>query len=169
MANKRCFFVVGPEGSGTYMMAEALVEAGCFYIPEELDSDFDKVVSLTKEQDIVIRRSIPHRGEFIDLYTIASVAKNAGYDVQAIAIFREPNATALSVRNRNGTPQHFAIRNMIGAMTCISELDTGFSVLPITYEAVVGSYEFTKWLFNYLELSYPHNYVFYDGNEKYYE
>jgi len=167
MANKRCFFVVGPEGSGTYMMAEALADAGCHYVSEE--EHFSNHLKSLGEGNIVIRRSIPHRGSFIDLYTIAGIAQMAGYEVIAIAIFREPNATALSVRNRNGTPQHFAIRNMIGAMTCISELDTGFSVLPITYEAVVGSYEFTKWLFNYLELSYPHNYVFYDGNEKYYE
>ena len=170
MTNKRCFFVVGPEGSGTYMLSEALVIAGCLYVPDESTTDIERLLNWNPKQDAVIRRSIPHRGEFIDLYTIASVVKSAGYDVQAIAIFREPNATCHSVYRRAKTKRNDVYENMMGAMTCISELSMGFPVLPITYEAVVGSVGFREWLFvEKFSLKYPNSYKFYDGNKKYYE
>lgn len=169
MSNKTCCFVTGSEGSGTYMLTEALVAAGCFYIPEEMESDFEKVLKLDVGSSIVIRRSIPHRNEFIDLYTIASIAQIAGYDVKAIAIFREPNATWKSVNKRSGTSQKDVFENMMGAMTCISELSMGFQVLPITYEAVVWSSGFRRWLFEeYLGLTMP-DYPFYNANMKYYQ
>lgn len=162
--------MVGPEGSGTYMLTEALVKSGCFYIPEELDPDFERVLSLVTEQDVVIRRSIPHRNEFIDLYTIASIAKTAGYDVMAIAIFREPYSTWKSVHRRSKTSKKDVFENMMGAMTCVSELSMGFSVLPITYEAVVGNWNFRYWLFEeYCDLNYPAGYTFYNGNKKHYD
>ena len=149
------------------MMAAALVGSGCLYIPEELDLDI--VLERAIDKDIVIRRSIPHRGEFIDLYTIASMAQMAGYAVTAIAIFREPHATSLSVFNRNGTPQGYVFENMIGAMTCISELSMGFQVLPITYEAITQSRGFQEWFFGYLGFLPINSNFFYDGNRKYYE
>ena len=168
MTSKRCFFVVGSEGSGTYMLAEALIAAGCEYIDTE--TDLRRALMMPGRSDnVVIRRSIPHRGEFIDLYTVASIANLAGYRIQAIAIFREPNATCHSVYRRAKTKRNDVYENMMGAMTCISELSMGFSVLPITYEAVVGSWNFRYWLFEkYCGLKYPEGYKFYDGNSKHY-
>ena len=168
MSNKRAFFVVGSEGSGTYMLAEALVEAGCFYIPEEMEQDLERVLKLNIGTDVVIRRSIPHAGEFIDLYTLAAIMRDAGFDLRIIAIVREPNATINSVFNRVAQDKEGILDNMHGAWTCISELMQGFVVLPITYEAITQSRGFQQWLFNELELDMP-GYSFYDGNAKYYE
>jgi len=167
MTNKRCFFVVGPEGSGTYMMAEALVEAGCSYIANE--GNLEGVLPYCPDDTIVIRRSIPHRKEFIDLYTIASIASQAGYDVLPIGILREPNAVRLSVYNRAATIKKDVFENMIGAITCMAELGSGFPILPITYEAMIGSKGFREWLFREIGLPYPSNYIFLDQNGKYYE
>ena len=164
--DKRCFFIVGPEGSGTYMMAEAFGKAGCEYVSEE--EHFSNFLKSLGDKDIVIRRSIPHRGEFIDLYTIAGVAQMAGYEVRAISILRQPYATYRSVSARREITKPDVYENMLGAMTCIAELGSGFPVLPITYEAVVNNPAFRYWLFvTELDLKYP-DYEFYDGNAKYY-
>jgi len=168
MSNKRAYFIVGSEGSGTYMMAEALVEAGCHYIPDE--DDFQLAVENCEKDTVVVRRSVPHAGEFIDLYTLAAIMRDTGFDLRIIAIVREPNATINSVFNRVAQDKESILDNMHGAWTCISELMQGFTVLPITYEAMIGSKGFRQWLFNdYLYLKQPSNYIFLDANRKYYE
>ena len=48
MGNRRCFFVIGPEGSGTYMMAEALVDAQQMITPDKLKEVIDTCKKINK-------------------------------------------------------------------------------------------------------------------------
>ena len=169
--SKRCFLVVGSEGSGTYMLAEALVESGCFYVPEEIEEDLEKILNLINEQNIVIRRSIPHRNEVPDIDEIYGQLLDAGYEIKIIAIVRDPKATVKSIVSRTGIETHEALENMVLAWREIGELllgiESGF--FPITHEAVVGNPQFVHWLFTeMLGLDYPWDYKFYDDNAKYY-
>lgn len=168
MNNKICYFVVGTEGSGTYMMAEAIAEAGAHYIDEE--KKIGIALAKCHEPVVVIRRSLPHRNEWPDLSGIAGQVTHAGYFVIFIAIFRDPNAAIRSVMNRREVGRIKATENMAWSIGRIGELVGQYPVFPITYEAVVGSMGFRYWLFTQaLELRYPSNYTFRDENRKYYD
>jgi hypothetical protein len=97
---RRVFFVVGAEGSGTYMLTEALVKAGCFWRQGHEshleDYRFDKVPS-----PFVFHRSLPHAGEWPDLRVIVPQAKEAFDEFYLLYIFRDFYATQQSVLNRD--------------------------------------------------------------------
>ena len=165
--NKRCFLVLGPEGSGTYMMAEALTEAGCEYVNSEYN--LGNFLAACQHDTIVIRRSLPHAGEWIDLQGLVEEIWFANYEIVPVVLVREPNATIESVLRRMPQKRHVVRYNIAVTWRKLGELANTLYFLPIPYEAIVGSEGFRKWLFKEWKLPYPENYKFYDGNRKYYE
>lgn len=166
MLNKRCFFVIGPEGSGTYMMAEALVEAGCTYVAEE--KDLRNYLMENDYDPIVIRRSIPHAGKFLDLPRICDDIWWAVYNLIPVVMVREPNATIKSVQRRNPQEANKVKYNMKIAWQNIGDLAKLMAIRPIPYEALIHSPDFVDWLFeDEWGLSSP-LYSFTDQNRKYY-
>ena len=158
--------MLGTEGSGTYMMAEALVVAGCYYTSA---GDVQGILETVNEPEVVIRRSLPHAGQWLDYQEIYNEIWRTKYQVVPIFIFREPNATVQSVMRRSTLPRSRAEYQQTLALQELSRLSSVKNPILVTYEALVGSVGFREWLFvQRLGLKYPNNYEFYDGNAKYY-
>jgi hypothetical protein len=80
--NRRAFIVLGPEGSGTYMLANAIEAAD----PEAF----------------VLRRSYPHAGEWPRIEKLIQECRFRSYhDITIIFILRDFYATAQSVLRRD--------------------------------------------------------------------
>jgi len=163
--NKKCFLVVSPEGSGNYMIAEALVEAGCEYVNEE--ENLREVLSKCQSDKVVIIRSLPHRGKFPDIMAVCDDIWWASYDIVLVVMVREPNATIRSVQRRMPQETSKVKYNMKVAWQHIGILANHFPVRPIPYEALVHSKQFREWLFGEWGLKCP-GYHFKDENKKYY-
>ncbi len=166
--SRRAFFVVGAEGSGTNMLAEAFVSAGCHYEPRHNshleDYEFEKMPDL-----LVFRRSIPHAGETPEFAEIRSDMEMAGYDILPIFIFREWNATIKSVLRRSSLRNVKMLESKIryGLFRAV-ELFQHWGFIYITYEAFCLSENFRRWLFvERLGLKEPEIEIAY-ANEKYY-
>lgn len=138
------YFVVGPEGSGTNMLEEAFVSAGCYR-----DSKHASIQNLPdfseSESPLVFRRSLPHAGEMPDLFMCASLMMRAGFRPQPIAIFRDWNATVQSVLRRDPETRASVVEaNMRKAIRAIGHM---IEPIYITYEAFCLEPGFRKWLF----------------------
>ena len=73
--SRRAFFVLGAEGSGTNLLAEALVLAGCHEDPRHRvymdDYEFEKMPDL-----LMFRRSLPHAGRWENIEGIINKMKS---------------------------------------------------------------------------------------------
>lgn len=90
MDNKQAIIVTGPESSGTKLVTEILVKAGCSgsYEHHQLfDDDFPKF-----DSPLVWRRSIPHGNQIPPLVDIVCKLKEGNYDIQFIVTTREFHA-----------------------------------------------------------------------------
>lgn len=170
---RRAFFVIGSEGSGTYMLAEALVAAGCRYNSGLESMPLDVTAFENLEGDIAIRRSIPHGGKFFDVMDFVDEIIALGYAVHILGLYRDIHACAMSVATRKGDEYYLdSLKNQRHATRIIGNAGQWKRVLftHITYEAFVHSEGFRRWLFEErLGLPYPEDYKVYDGNIKYYE
>jgi hypothetical protein len=156
--SKRAFFIIGPEGCGTYMLAEAFVSAGCTYC------DKDEIEEFLKEQqpnNLVVRRSLPHAGEWPNLLALEIKIKNEGYVTDFFSIFRDGFSACSSVSNRTKLPIQLHKNNFRKAL---STLRGNF----ISYEYFVMSPQYRKFIFDHVGLPEPEM-EFYDGNEKYFK
>ena len=172
-SRKSVYFVVGAEGSGTYMLSEALVAAGCVYDGRMESDDFPfREYWKTKDANYVVRRSLPHAGIWPNSMKITEAAIHNGYLLHVIAIIRNGHSAYQSVIRRDPERNRANIKqNQIFSLSAISSLFSRSGGTPtiITYEAFVGSKSFRKWLFDArLGLYYPEDFEVYDGNDKYY-
>jgi hypothetical protein len=155
---RKAFIVLGAEGSGTYMLANAI---------EAADPDV-----------FILRRSYPHAGEwpvFSDL--LEECRFRSHYDIHVIFIMRDFYATAQSVLHRD--PERKLINLYNNQSMAAAEIGNIIEPLSgimaerltyVTYEAFVGSEGFRRWLFEErLGLPFPEDFEVYDGNVKYYE
>ncbi len=173
MQNQKIFFVLGGEGNGTYMLANALVKAGCAIFDTLND------VCNTPKPFNVIRRSLPHAGEWIDLSAwFNQLRTRFGFDnVNVLFIVREPNAASKSVEMRDPTRDFRGLyygsylgqqRQAFHKLTEVAGLTMKLTYL--TYEAFIHSEGFRRWLFEErLQLPYPEDFEVTDQNRKYYE
>jgi hypothetical protein len=167
---KRAFFVIGPEGSGTNMLAEAFVSAGCHYNPAH-NSHLDDYEFEKMSDPFVFRRSLPHAHRWPDVKNIYEEMKFADCDVQILLILRDWYCTIKSVERRTKPTDivgHFILKeeNMRGALHVISELP---ELIYISYESFCLHPEFRRWLFvDRLGLEEPTIEIKY-ANLKYYE
>jgi hypothetical protein len=159
---KTAFIVVGPEGSGTYMLTEALASAGCTYVDKMLES----IPSIFHEK-IVARMSIPHAGKFINPKSLYLPYTRARYRIVFLVIFRDANASRQSVMGRDperGYSQVWAEYRK--AMVQIASILPAATV--VSYEAFVDNPGYRKWLFEFYGLDEPKG-EWFNANEKYYE
>lgn len=164
--SRRAMFVLGAEGSGTNMLAAALVSAGCYEDPRHRsymdDYEFEKMPDL-----LMFRRSFPHAHRWPDVKNICEMMKIAGYGIRPLFILRDWYCTIQSIMQRN-TDYHFRAveENMRGAVHIISELP---ALIYISYESFCLHPEFRRWLFvERLGLKEPTIEIKY-ANPKYYE
>lgn len=157
---KNAYFVIGTEGSGTYMLAEAFVAAGCTYCDKD---DLDDFLTGQEPDLLVLRRSIPHAGIWPHIGGICRNLYKHGYLPLLIAIVRDSLAASKSVERRggNGDLQNHALQ-IVGK--ALSENFGRF----ISYEYFTYSRAYRKSIFESLELPEPTGMEFYDGNKKYY-
>jgi hypothetical protein len=164
---RRAFLVTGPEGSGTHMLTDAFVSAGCHeearHRKHHHDYRFNDMPDL-----LVFHRSMPHAQHWPDLRAIAGQMVKAGYVVQPLLIVRDWHCTVQSVIRRDDQRDaHVVERNMRRA---IYEASSAFSkaLIYVTYESFCQHKEFRRWLFcEKLGLPEPMIEIKY-ANEKYY-
>jgi hypothetical protein len=76
----KLFFVYGPESAGNHVTSKVLQTMGCFWDePQSLDQVVNgekEVEEITTNENIVLRRSIPHGVHFVDPDSIRSKFKN---------------------------------------------------------------------------------------------
>lgn len=174
--NKRAFISTGPEGSGTYMIAEALVATGQVFYDSSLEHEPIHPADIAKyDQDIVIHRSLPHAGKMPDLQGLRSdLFMHGGFqfeNIYTIFITREINATIKSVLRRD--PSRTYDEQMLLWRKAFQHMSYEYyellPIIPVSYEAFVNSEGFRRWLFEErLDLPYPKDYVVIDQNRKYY-
>ena len=159
---KRAFFVVGPEGCGTYMLAEAFVNAGCTYCDK---AEVDKYLAKEQPLNMVLRRSLPHAGLWPNIDQIARQMEGRFYEVNFLWIIREQYAAKQSViaRKENYLPFEYE-----KAVQVIADKLDKLGGRLVSYEYFVFSAAYRKQIFSELGLPAPEM-EFYDGNKKYYE
>lgn len=144
------------------MLAEAFVSAGCTYC------DKDDVTEFLSEQQpdlLVLRRSLPHAGEWPDTHEICKLLERSAYSVSVIAIIRDSFSAYHSVCNRR-EDNNPAFQK--AALEHIGRILARFPGRYISYEYFVLSQPYRKHFFANYGLGEPEM-EFYDGNAKYYE
>lgn len=134
---KRAYIVIGPEGSGTRMMTQALIDGGCWGDAGH-QQDLD-IISFSEyghlSEMIVFRRSLPHARWWPDLQLYIEAFENSGYNVFVIAMNREDDyMIASQLARQHITAERQGRLNIAVARTVISRLTR---CLKIGYEAVI--------------------------------
>ena len=165
---RRAFFVLGAEGSGTNMLAEAFVSAGCHYEPSHNshleDYEFEKMPDL-----LVFRRSLPHRGEWPRLDNIRAQMERAEYAVWTIFIIRDWYCAAASIMRRAPDRNINRVRYDVRRAVAFAFNNFGYDLTCISYEAFCLDPKYLRWLFiDRFGLKDPKFEVAY-ANEKYYK
>lgn len=138
------YFVVGPEGSGTNMLEEAFVSAGCYR--DSTHASARGFIDLSETQKpLVFRRSLPHAWVWPDLKGYTTQMREAGFTVKPVIIFREWNATVQSVMRRD--PERIKDRVESNMQRAIREIGKLIDPIYITYEAFCLEPKFRRWLF----------------------
>lgn len=161
---KRAFFVVGSEGSGTYMLAEAFASVGCTYCDKD---DVEEFLNDNQPDNLVLRRSLPHAGKFPLIGNIHSELMSRGYKVKVFVIVRDQYATLRSVAKRKYLetfdPKHFDV-----AMNIIGNMFMQFDCRLVTYSSFVESAPLRRMFFANLDFDEP-DMEFYNGNSRYFK
>jgi len=156
--DKTCYLVISPEGSGSYMLAEAFVSSGCKYI-----QDGDAITG----NKLVVRRSFPHSGSWPDVRRLTNKLVDSGYKVEPIFILRNPPYNTLSVMRRDpDRDTEKEVRNSIFALLEMLHFGSKHSYKCVQYELFVDNRYARKKLFEQLGLPEPAM-EFYNGNLKY--
>ncbi|KKN84449.1 hypothetical protein LCGC14_0289110 [marine sediment metagenome] len=132
----RAYLVLGPESSGTRMMTEILIAAGCVGDPGH-DQHFDQ--EFPTEETIVWRRSVPHGGEWPPLDLMIHRLKQSGYAVFAVVTMRDWTAMARSQVEHWNHSFDSAINNIRTAYPYIFS-----SMLKFQVPYIMTSYESLK-------------------------
>lgn len=155
----KAFLILGPEGSGTYMLWEALASSGC-------GIDISK-----RPENFTIRYSLPHAYTWPDLLKICRDLKSRSYEIQPLIILRDYYCTVRSVIRRDPErPWSDVEKNMARSLAEIGLIAERYrNTIYITYEAFCLSEGFRRWLFkSKLGLPEPKIEINF-ANEKWYE
>ena len=160
---KKAFFVVGAESSGTRMLTEAFISAGCYGDAgheQRLDRErLDEAPGL-----VVFRRSLPHATKWPDLEKMKQRFTDAGYMVVMVQVKRNMD---IMVQSQLRGEQHAknkdqAIANILKANKTIRQ----YEHKTVHYESFVTDADVREEFFFNLGLPAP-DMQFYDGNLKY--
>jgi len=169
---RKAYFVLGPEGSGTHMMTDALREAGCYEKPEHGNDPLNFNYKFHKMPDLfVMRRSLPHAHQWSNIGMIEMKMRNQGrFKVFPILMIRDWNATVRSVMRRDGRRKYHRCEQNMRLAMFMAMTTFPRTLIYVTYEAFCLSEGFRKWLFNdKLELPYPEEFQIHYANEQYYK
>jgi len=182
MTQKRAFLVLGPESSGTHMVTDLLISAGCAgHSGEHIDWQANKIeldsneeapwqsdlptdqqpwdVSLPEDEQLIVWRfSFPHAGRWPNLGETISHLRRKKYQVQAVVVVRDQYATLRSqLKWRHSVDFQTAEQSIQGALLRIfsqlSDNDISFSVT--TFESLVNYPGAPNLLLEQLELPAP--------------
>lgn len=168
---KKLFFVMGPEGSGTHIMTQALYTSGAQEVLQGVRSYDSNYAHLTSGfPDLVsMQRSLPANGRWANLAYAKSSFTRDGYEVFPLFMTRDFNATIQS-QIRRGTVANVkeAQKNICRAFFEVASVFWD-EFIPVSYESFCANTGFRRWLFaEKLELPEP-TITIVDGNRKYYE
>lgn len=179
-ADRRAFLVFGPESSGTRLMTQILINAGCAGSAGHEQPFDDETYDLHQHPVIVWRRSVPHNGKSLTLSRMYRRLGIYSADVCAIVMTRDLHCMVQSqIRDcQHANSGIEAQKNVQSAYAEIfSQLDEysiPFVVVP--YESLVlGGDSAQKNLLAYLGLGSdsqspaPVFVPVYNGNQKYWQ
>lgn len=150
MTSRRAFFVIGPEGSGTNLLAEAFVSAGCHYNPAH-NSHLDDYEFEKMPDPFVFRRSFPHAHIWPVIWKITAQMKKAEFEIVPVLIIRDWFCTISSVIRRTQPTDIVGASiiiqdNMSTALQLIVD-DLYQDLIYVSYESFCLHPEFRRWLF----------------------
>jgi hypothetical protein len=161
--------VLGPESSGTRMLTEFLMRAGCCgdcTHTQLIDhSDFREL-----PRQFVLRRSLPHGEGWPDIQGLTEQIISAGYAVEYLVILRDKDyCVASQIRSMHEEDERQCRYNILHALEIIFEAADALSILPevVLYEPFVRYESVRRGLVGRLRLNYPEGMVFVSGNDKY--
>jgi len=164
---KTAYFVLGPESSGTRMLAQAFVGAGCFgdggHQQRMDDLDFPG-----RPDTIVFRQSLPHGDGWPDCTRIIGSMASAGYAVQPVLIVRDKDHTVRSQRARGHAFFSRRARRRIADALDFAYRQlarVGQTPLVVLYEPFVRHEAVRRAFFEQLCLEYP-TMEFFDANAR---
>ena len=168
MTEKRAFFIVGPESSGTRFIQRSFISAGCFSKEKWGFSKRDGKHNFNVKGDIVFHRSLPHQKYWPDLAYLRLSMENSGFNVVPLLVIRDWHCTVLSQLHREMVESsEDAERNIRKAIQTVATHLMDFTL--ISYEVFCEQPQFREWLLVErfgLKLSTE---PIYSGNTKYYE
>lgn len=119
----KAIIVVDPESSGTKLITELFIKAGCLkdYTHEQrFDEKFENNIDTDwPNQDIVFRRSIPHAKVWNKPIDLVQRFKNIGYNPFLIVTFREFIPNAFSKINNDHSDEKNAYSDFINQLRFI--------------------------------------------------
>lgn len=126
----KAFLVLGPESTGTRLMTQILISAGCQGDAGHFQKFDEYIPEVTP---IVWRRSYPHFGNWPNLFVM--LEELANYECHAIVTVRHPHATERSqVANKHVKTTKIARENVSKAyqriFMSLSTSGTPFTVIP---------------------------------------
>jgi len=163
----RAFIVMGPESTGTRVLTQILISAGCVGDGGH-EQRFDEHIPLPDEvgSDIVWRRSVPHfKSE--KMPTLDNMSDRLkGYNIKVLVTSRSIYPTAKSqMRHRNSLDGlHQAYRRVNRGYSHIFKQVTKYDFMVVTYEGLKRN---DVKVCNCFDLGDP-DVDIYDGNNKYF-
>lgn len=170
----RVLLVLGAEASGTRLVTRLLINAGALGDGGH-DQRWDTEALPAPRCNLAWRRSLPHKKSWPELDALADKAAEAGYDLAAVVVVREPTATKASqVRAGHVPDETVAWRHIQRAYLTAFDFiwDHDLPYYLISYEAIIFHPEpaiagLLDWAG--LSLNGWESIYIYDGNVKYYE
>lgn len=146
MSEKRCYFVMGAESSGTRMMTRALILAGCY--EDTAWHNARAAPDLSGAPDLIaVHRSLPHSitpRVWPNLNELMALILRSGYVITPILMVRDWHATISSQQRREWFDEDAAAN----IRRAIRDVVTTFAdFVPVTYEAFCFSEQFRIALF----------------------
>lgn len=174
MKSTTAFIATGAEGTGTHMMRDFFVAAGCNWRQSDESPRPDIDMSGIK-LPYVIHRSIPHAGTTPNFLQLISELRRVPSWPWAVFMVRDGHAAAESVKHRDPTREfsgeyfnsyYSQQRRALGVIGEIVGWTMGFDV--VSYEAFCLQEGYRRWLTKRWELEYPESFEIKFANEKYY-
>lgn len=158
---KQAFFIVGAEGSGTRMLADSFVAAGC------IACDRDIAFFLAEQQPswLVVRRSLPQAGEWLALEAVIKTLRAKQYKCTVLFVVRDQLASELSIKRKEENPT--AREDFWHALSVMAAFAQEYEGRLLSYEYFVLSQDYRRAIMRGYGLREPET-KFYDGNKQYY-
>lgn len=177
---KKAYFVLGLESTGTRLLTRCLMEAGA-YGDSGHEQRLDELgFKGHSHEKIVLRRSIPHAGNYPEITSIIHKMQAAGYDVIVLITCRDLYCTEQSQIRHGHTAdtKHFREKMFLADALISSQLSIlqscpncsgKLSIFPVRFESLTTSSTYRQILFPCLGVDTPTGIEFEDANRKYYE